>query len=421
MNSRVTCSEDVLSAYLDGECTEDERAAVESAARVRRRVAGDPRRRSARRARLVRVVAAVEPPAGFIESLIDAPVTPTYRRAGCTAAAGARTSRRPRRGRRDRCRLRAGVAPAATPTSRRRSRRSPIRTAPPSRSSRTRSAAWRRSRRLRVIAAVRAPLLLVAAARSVSRPRHRWSPPAPDEPATAAPSGPTSSTKPGIRWSPSRSTAWSSSSGTTPTGSHAAQMEVRQHDGRGRGRERRPHRRERRVERDARRPGLDDVGGRHGGGAADSPRGKYEVERSAGPVDRRAARRRVTRRSATATSSSDCSCRTLRGLVLRREVLDADGDVARSVSFMRVERGAGHGRVAVDGRAAPGPRQSTTSIVRIAIPRPWATASGCSGGGNTPTISRSSTTPTACSRSPCSSNPAISNGSGCRAAVSPQK
>jgi anti-sigma factor RsiW len=73
--------EDILSAYVDGECTDEERAAVD------RRLASDAAWRAileeVRDARaVVRALPPREPPAGFVERLLEAPdevVTPARR------------------------------------------------------------------------------------------------------------------------------------------------------------------------------------------------------------------------------------------------------------------------------------------------------------------------------------------------------
>jgi transmembrane sensor len=72
MNDMNGMNEDMLSAYLDGECSDDERAAVEA------RLAVDPEWRAqleevayARDA--VRALPMREPPAGFLDSLLEEP------------------------------------------------------------------------------------------------------------------------------------------------------------------------------------------------------------------------------------------------------------------------------------------------------------------------------------------------------------
>jgi anti-sigma factor RsiW len=76
--SRANMPEDLISAYLDGECTEAERAAV--AARLETDVEWQLVFAEVSAARdVVRALPGVEPPAGFIESLIEAPVPTSSR------------------------------------------------------------------------------------------------------------------------------------------------------------------------------------------------------------------------------------------------------------------------------------------------------------------------------------------------------
>ena len=78
------------------------------------------------------------------------------------------------------------------------------------------------------------------------------------------------------------------------------------------------------------------LGGAHGEAAAALTRGKYRVTHRAGPI---IAGSPTTRYDATRAGRviERVYVHENSGLVLRREVLDANGDVVRSVSFMRMQ------------------------------------------------------------------------------------
>jgi hypothetical protein len=121
-----------------------------------------------------------------------------------------------------------------------------------------------------------------------------------------------------------------------PTGSHRTQMEVRQHAG-----VVEVVNEDRTVASDSSRVMLDGQAwtmlsrAKGGGAVPDLTRGKYEVVRSTGPV---IAGQPTTRYEAKRDENvvERLFVQDATGLVLRREVFDARGDVVRSVSFMRM-------------------------------------------------------------------------------------
>ena len=177
-----------------------------------------------------------------------------------------------------------------------------------------------------------------------------------------------------------------------------------------RGRLGRPHGGERRIERDARRSGLDDAGrrARRGGRRAHARQVRRGPQR--GARGRRATRRRATRRHATATRSSASTCSGIRvwSCAVRCSAPTATCcGRCRSCGCRSAPRRDDVVDDRTEARSAAG-RQLRTSVPR-SRPRRRRIPTA-SGAGSTPTISRSCTTRTACSRCRCSSNPATSSG-----------
>ena len=121
-----------------------------------------------------------------------------------------------------------------------------------------------------------------------------------------------------------------------PSGVHRTQMEVRQHGGMVE-----VVNADRTVASDSSSVMLDGQAwtmlsrAKEGGAVPDLTRGKYEVVRSTGPaIAGQATTRYEAMRDGHVVERLFVQDAT--GLVLRREVLDAGGEVARSVSFMRV-------------------------------------------------------------------------------------
>jgi hypothetical protein len=97
------------------------------------------------------------------------------------------------------------------------------------------------------------------------------------------------------------------------------------------------------------------LGGAHGAPAVALTQGKYDVVRSAGPV---VAGSPTTRYEASREGHAVERVYVQKdsGLVLRREVLGADGDIVRSVSFMRMQERDGDETTSSTTATKPGPQ-----------------------------------------------------------------